>query len=80
VAELPWTAESRPCYDPECAGTAEPEQDGDHRYWACAACGFAFGYEKVAQTATVCSAGVPQSPAAEIEPVSLGMPSLRRPS
>jgi hypothetical protein len=80
VGELPWTAQTRPCPDPECPGLAEPEEDGDHRYWACAECGYESGYEKTKSTATVCSAGVPQVIPAEPAPVALGMPSFRRPA
>lgn len=59
-------AEERPCTDPSCDGTAEPEQDGDHRYWSCPECGMDFGYEKV-ETSVIaedssgnCSVGVPE--------------------
>lgn len=59
--------EERPC--PVCGEPAEPEIDGDHRYWECAnddceAPGYAFGYEKVEEGTRIegnCSVGVPES-------------------
>jgi hypothetical protein len=62
-------AEVRDCGDPDCVGggkgTAEPEQDGDHKYWICQVCGFEFGWERLeSQTMAVsqdgsCSVGIP---------------------
>lgn len=55
------------CKNPECKGIAEPEQDGDHGYWACTTCGFEFGYHKIETTqlavdaAGSCAIGVPES-------------------
>lgn len=69
----------------------EPEVDGDHRYWECEECGFAFGYEKIEEGVRIegnCSIGVPESVRrAASEPmlramnadgtVNLGLPALR---
>lgn len=58
---------SRPCPDPECGGTAEPEQDGDHLYFECTRCGYAAGYHKAEQPTLAanqsghCSVGVPEA-------------------
>lgn len=63
--------EVRDCADPECLaesgpGTAEPEQDGDHRYFICQVCGFEFGWDRMpTETLAVgqdgsCSVGVPE--------------------
>lgn len=56
--------EARRCPDPDCGGTAEPEQDGDHRYHECTACGYGFGYQKLetvsVSTAGACSVGIPE--------------------
>ena len=58
-----------PCFDPECAavgGVGEPEQDGEHRYFACTVCGNEFGWERViSETLALdpdgaCSIGVPE--------------------
>lgn len=61
------TAEERICADPECGGTAEPDQDGDHRFWSCNDCGYDFGYEKIETNLLAegadgsCSVGIPES-------------------
>jgi hypothetical protein len=79
--------QDKPCFDPECAGTAEPDKDGDHMYWTCGLCGSEFDYERVGQNpeAGACSIGVPESvrqrfsneptwepPEPEATPVTLG--------
>lgn len=55
---------------PICGEMAEPEIDGDHRYWEClsdeceAGPGYAWGYERVEEGTRVegsCSIGVPES-------------------
>jgi hypothetical protein len=56
-------AESVPCADPQCRGRAEPEQDGDHLYFECITCGYAFGFtrsETVLHPANTCAVGVPE--------------------
>jgi hypothetical protein len=78
-----WVDEPVPCHDPECAedgGVAEPESDGELRYYACARCGYEFGYQMARQDAGTCSLGVPEAirraasiePAQEPQPVFLG--------
>jgi hypothetical protein len=51
------------CGDPECAEpqpSAEPESDGDLRYYACL-CGYEFGHQKAAPASQdTCAAGVPE--------------------
>ena len=50
-----------PCRDPECDGIAEVEVDGDHRYYECMECGFAFGYQRISvSTDETCAIGVPE--------------------
>lgn len=42
----------------------EPEVDGDHRYWECEECGYAWGYERIEEGVRIegnCSIGVPES-------------------
>lgn len=42
----------------------EPEVDGEHRYWECEDCGYAWGYERIEQGVRIegnCSVGVPES-------------------
>lgn len=55
-------ADSVPCADPGCRGRAEPEQDGDHLYFECEECGYAFGFTRsetlAAQPDDVCSVGI----------------------
>jgi hypothetical protein len=83
-----WSDEPVPCFDPECAeagGVAEPESDGELRYYACTTCGYEGGYEQVRQDAGACSLGIPEevrraaSPAPEPQPVFLGSMIGRRP-
>jgi hypothetical protein len=37
---------------------AEPEQDGDFIYYACAECGGEFGYRRAVQEVPLCAAGL----------------------
>jgi tRNA(Ile2) C34 agmatinyltransferase TiaS len=56
-------AESVPCADPLCRGRAEPEQDGDHTYFECEDCGYAFGFTRtdvLAKRDNGCAVGVPE--------------------
>lgn len=54
-------ADARPCRDSECLGVAEPEIDGEHRYFECPECGFCFGYERIqVSTTDNCAIGVPE--------------------
>jgi hypothetical protein len=57
-------AESVPCTDPQCRGRAEPEQDGDHLYFECLTCGYAFGFTRSETVAVnpdgACAVGVPE--------------------
>jgi hypothetical protein len=65
VTELGFEDE-RPCFDPDCAGVGEPEQDGDHKYWTCTTCGNDFGFVKMPTAVLAedqdgnCSIGVPE--------------------
>lgn len=57
-----WSEKARPCGDPDCDGTAEPEGDQELRYFSCDVCGFEFGYQRVTtELAEVggCSLGIP---------------------
>jgi rubredoxin len=55
-----------PCRDPECAGLAEPDQDGEHIMYECQSCGYIFGYERLPSPTGVdssggtCAIGVPE--------------------
>ena len=51
-----WVEETRSC--PGCGSEAEPEDDGEVRYWACPECGYEFGYLLVRQD-NECQLGVP---------------------
>ncbi len=62
-----WRDTALPCYDPDCAGVAEPEQDGRHRYHVCVTCGYAFNYEPVADD--TCPTGAVRQPAAPASPL-----------
>lgn len=57
-------AETVPCADPGCRGRAEPEQDGDHTYFECEECGYAFGFTRsetvLAYRDDNCAVGVPE--------------------
>jgi len=57
-------ADSVPCTDPQCGGRAEPEQDGDHAYFECEECGYAFGFTRLETVAVnrdgACAVGVPE--------------------
>lgn len=78
-----WVDEPVPCLDPECAeagGMAEPESDGELRYYACAVCGYEGGYEQTAPAEGNCQLGVPEEvrriasvpPPQDPQPVFLG--------
>lgn len=57
-----WSAQSRPCGDPDCEGVAEPEGDQELWYYVCDECGFEFDYQKVTtEVVSVegCSRGIP---------------------
>jgi len=84
-----WVDEPVPCGDPECAetgGMAEPESDGELRYYACVACGYEFGYEMTRQPEGTCQLGVPEEvrriasrvPVQSPQPVFLGTTIGRR--
>lgn len=65
-------AGTRPCFDPECDGVAEPDQDGDHVYHACPVCGATFGYRRLEQPAQLCAAGInPATAPAATTPLTL---------
>jgi hypothetical protein len=75
-----WADEPVSCADPECPEpqpSAQPEADGDLRYYACA-CGMEFGYEVARQDAGACQLGIPEQVrrAASIEP---GQPESGQP-
>lgn len=57
-------ADTVPCNDPGCRGRAEPEQDGDHTYFECLECGYAFGFTRLETVAVqrdgACAVGVPE--------------------
>lgn len=57
--------DSVPCADPQCRGRAEPEQDGDHTYFECEDCGYAFGFARTKTVAVnrdgACAVGVPEA-------------------
>lgn len=61
-----WLTEAAvPCRvfgDPECGGSMEPEEDGDHRYWACTTCGYEGGYQKAEGSAAMCATGQAPKP------------------
>lgn len=56
---------SRHCRDPECSGTAEPEQDGDVEWLECVVCGYGFDHVRLtadrAPSDDVCAAGIPEA-------------------
>jgi hypothetical protein len=48
----------------DCETLVEPEIDGDHRYYECQVCGYAFGWSRVSDGVKVegsCAIGVPES-------------------
>lgn len=58
-----WSDEPVPCGNPECAergGMADPESDGELRYYACTRCGYEFGYEQASRPEGACQLGVPE--------------------
>lgn len=57
-----WVDEPVRCMDLECPQaqpSAQPEADGDLRYYACP-CGMEFGYEQAVPDAGACSLGIPE--------------------
>lgn len=61
MSEL-WADEPVRCLDSECPQpqpSAQPEADGDLRYYACL-CGQEFGYQRAGQADATCAAGVPE--------------------
>ncbi len=61
-------APGRPCPDPECVdghgrpSTAEPETDGDTRFYACPTCGYLFGWQPAsAYPDDGCPVGIPEA-------------------
>jgi len=66
-----WRELAAPCADPECLDSngrrslAEPEADGNHRYFACPECGFTFGWQRAQPVAVnsegSCAVGVPEA-------------------
>jgi hypothetical protein len=70
-----WVEVAREC--PSCWGPAEPEDDGETRFWACAdpECGYEFGHLRLPAADPSCQLGVPEHvrraaspPAARSEP------------
>lgn len=60
MTEQPWVDERVRCADPECSQeqpSAEPEQDGEARYYACP-CGFEFGHNMVKAAEGTCAMGI----------------------
>jgi hypothetical protein len=54
----PWVEETVPCIYAPCDGLAEPEMDGDMRYYACMSCGGEFGYQRVQDSGDTCQLGL----------------------
>ena len=57
-----WVDEPANCRDPECPypqPSAQPEADGQLRFYACP-CGYEFPVEMASQDAGSCSLGVPE--------------------
>lgn len=55
-------ADEKQC--PLCQEWVEPEVDGDHRYYECQECLYAWGYERVSEGTRVegsCAIGVPEA-------------------
>jgi hypothetical protein len=85
-----WVDEPVPCLDPECAeagGMAEPESDGELRYFACSTCGYEGGFEMARQSEGTCQLGISEDvrraasfePRQDPQPVFLGTTIGRRP-
>lgn len=73
----PPTSDQVACRDPECDGSAELEQDGDIRYFACAECGFEFDYQRLAvQVESACPVGVPEEIRRRTSPAPVRAPVL----
>jgi hypothetical protein len=79
----PWVGESRFCGrgPEECDGIAEPEEDGEARYFKCTKpeCGFEFGYTVVQQQDNdFCQLGISTAGLRELEDgqfrVPVGLP------
>jgi hypothetical protein len=51
----PWGEATAEC--PQCGEQAEPEEDGDVRFWVCS-CGAEFGYQRSRQDDATCAAGL----------------------
>lgn len=69
MASNGWRDQAVACGDPECVDAAgnpslaEPEHDGDHRYYCCTTCGFTFGFSRIpaeAQNDGACAVGIPE--------------------
>jgi hypothetical protein len=60
TSPAPWVDAPRPCFDPEGPGTAQPEEDGSLRYYACDSCGYEGGFEQVRVPQGSCSLGIPE--------------------
>jgi hypothetical protein len=80
----------RPCANPECDNLeVDVEQDGDHLYFECEDCGFAFGWTRISENRIEgnCAVGVPERvrraaslPAEQyVESERLGRTALRAP-
>jgi hypothetical protein len=72
-------------YDPDaCPGsTCEVERDGDHEYWECEECGYAFGHRLAEETgglrissADSCQAGIPEEVRRRASPPAQGPAQL----
>jgi hypothetical protein len=54
-----WVDGAIPCYDFECPGSAEPESDGETRWYECTQCGYQFSFQVVRQPDSgTCAIGV----------------------
>lgn len=86
MADTTWVDEAIRCRDSECPGSAYPELDGDHRYYACEACGFEFGYSQVRQPdeGGSCAMGISEGARQQLSRPEPGQPVMlqigRRPS
>lgn len=52
----PQLEEARPC--PQCGALAEPDQDGNVRFFSCPECCAEFGYRRAVQGGGMCAAGI----------------------
>lgn len=62
----PWVEEAVGC--PSCGEAAEPEDDGDTRYFACTVCEYEFGFRQVRQDATSCQLGISEQTRERLQP------------